>query len=50
MDKKTHEYLRKIARKGGLKSRRELTREQAQDMVKVREAKRKAKQDDIDSE
>lgn len=34
------EYLSRIGRKGGLRSRRELSPEQARDMVRVREARR----------
>lgn len=37
----TRAYLARIGRKGGTVSRRVLTREQAQTMVKTREAKRK---------
>lgn len=40
MDKSISNYLAKIGRKGGLKSKRRLTPEQARRMVKVREAKR----------
>ena len=36
-------YLSEIGRKGGAKSRRVLTTEQARDMVRAREEKRKAK-------
>lgn len=39
MDDKLREYFRKIGRKGGLKKK--LTSEQAKNMVKAREAKRK---------
>jgi len=35
------EYLSKIGRKGGQKSRRTLTPEQAREMVRAREAKKK---------
>jgi hypothetical protein len=35
-------YLAEIGRRGGQKSRRKLTREQAQAMVRAREQKRKA--------
>lgn len=45
MDKQTKEYLSRIGRKGGQKSRRVLTPEQARNMVKAREAKRKAGED-----
>ena len=34
------EYLSRIGRKGGLRSRRELSSDQARDMVRVREARR----------
>jgi len=34
------QFLRRIGRQGGLKSRRTLTREAARDMVRVREARR----------
>ncbi len=34
------EYFARIGRKGGLRSRRELSPEQARDMVRVREARR----------
>jgi hypothetical protein len=34
------QYLRSIGRRGGRNSRRQLTPEQARDMVKVREARR----------
>jgi hypothetical protein len=37
-------YLAEIGRRGGQKSRRKLTREQAQAMVRAREQKRRAKQ------
>lgn len=40
MNFKTRNYLSKIGRSGGLKSRRALSSEQAQLMVRVREAKR----------
>jgi hypothetical protein len=35
-----HDYLRQIGRKGGLKSRRSLSSEDAREMVRVREAQR----------
>ena len=35
-----HEYLARIGRKGGAKSRRVLSSEDARDMVRVREARR----------
>ena len=35
-----HGYLRQIGRKGGLKSKRRLSPEDARDMVRVREARR----------
>jgi len=38
-----HEYFAKLGKKGGSKSRRILTPEQARAMVKAREAKRKKK-------
>lgn len=41
MDKAITEYLRKIGSKGGKKSKRTLTTEQAKAMVKAREQKRK---------
>jgi hypothetical protein len=37
---KVREYLAEIGRRGGLASRRELTRKQAKKMVACREAKR----------
>jgi hypothetical protein len=40
--KRIREYLAKIARRGGLASRRELTRSHAKKMVAIREAKRAA--------
>jgi general stress protein YciG len=43
MDKKIREYMAEIGRKGGKKSKRVLTSEQARAMVKARERKRKAK-------
>jgi len=42
VDKTVRKYLAKIGSKGGKKSRRILTPEQARAMVKVREKKRKA--------
>ena len=39
-EKRVREYLAKIGRRGGLASRRELTRSQAKQMVAIREAKR----------
>ncbi len=41
MDKSVREYLRKIGAKGGKKSKRTLTPEQARQMVEARERKRK---------
>jgi len=41
-EKKVREYLAKIGRRGGLASRRELTRSHAKKMVAIREAKRAA--------
>lgn len=43
MNKAVKEYLAKIGSKGGKKSKRTLTAEQARAMVKARESKRKAK-------
>jgi hypothetical protein len=43
MDKAIREYLAKIGRKGGKKSKRTLTPEQARAMVTARERKRKRK-------
>jgi hypothetical protein len=40
--KRVREYLVKIGRRGGLASRRELTRSHAKQMVGIREAKRAA--------
>jgi hypothetical protein len=40
--KKVREYLADIGRRGGLASRRELTRSHAKKMVAIREAKRAA--------
>jgi len=40
--KQVREYLARIGRRGGLASRRELTRRQARKMVGIREAKRAA--------
>ena len=40
--KHIHEYLAKIGRRGGLASRRDLTRAHAKKMVAIREAKRAA--------
>jgi hypothetical protein len=39
-EKKIQEYLAEIGRRGGLASRRELTRSHAKKMVAIREAKR----------
>jgi len=41
-EKRIREYLAKIGRRGGLASRRELTRSHAKQMVAIREAKRAA--------
>jgi hypothetical protein len=41
-EKRIREYLAKIGRRGGLASRRELTRSHAKQMVVIREAKRAA--------
>jgi hypothetical protein len=41
-ERQVHEYLAKIGRRGGLASRRELTRSHAKQMVAIREAKRAA--------
>ena len=43
MDKIIRDFLRKIGAKGGKKSRRVLTTEQSREMIRIREAKRKAK-------
>jgi hypothetical protein len=40
--KKVHEYLAEIGKRGGLASRRELTKSHARRMVAIREAKRAA--------
>ena len=40
--KNVHAYLAAIGRRGGLASRRELTRSHARQMVAIREAKRAA--------
>jgi Spy/CpxP family protein refolding chaperone len=42
-EKKVREYLAEIGRRGGLMSRRELTRRQAKQMVAIREAQRAAR-------
>ena len=41
-EKRERDYLAKIGRRGGLASRRELTRAHAKQMVAIREAKRAA--------
>jgi hypothetical protein len=41
-EKRIRDYLAKIGRRGGLASRRELTRSHAKQMVAIREAKRAA--------
>jgi len=41
-ERKVGEYLAEIGRRGGLISRRELTRQQAKEMVAIRETKRAA--------
>jgi hypothetical protein len=40
--KKVREYLARIGKRGGLNSRRELTKSQARQMVAIREMKRAA--------
>jgi hypothetical protein len=40
VDESAREYLSRIGRRGGKKSRRQLTRAEAQQMVRVREARR----------
>jgi hypothetical protein len=42
MNKSLRDYFKKIGKKGGAKSRRTLTPEQARAMVKARETKRKS--------
>ena len=44
MDDAARRYLAEIGRRGGRASRRALTREQARDMVRVREARKAYKQ------
>jgi hypothetical protein len=41
-EKKVRQYLAEIGHRGGVMSRRELTRQQAKKMVAIREAKRAA--------
>ena len=41
-EKRVRDYLAKIGRRGGLASRRQLTRAHAKQMVAIREAKRAA--------
>jgi hypothetical protein len=41
-EKRLREYLAKIGRRGGLASRRELTRSHAKQMIAIREVKRAA--------
>jgi hypothetical protein len=41
-EKRVSDYLAKIGRRGGLASRRELTKSHARQMVAIREAKRTA--------
>jgi hypothetical protein len=41
-EKRVREYLAKVGRRGGLASRRELTRSHAKQMVAIREVKRAA--------
>jgi hypothetical protein len=41
-EKRIRDYLAKIGRRGGLASRRELTKSHARQMVEIREAKRAA--------
>ena len=43
VSKEIRDFLAKIGRKGGKKSKRELTSEQARKMVQAREEKRKTK-------
>lgn len=43
LPRKVREYLAEIGKRGGLASRRELTKEQARVMVEMREAKRATK-------
>lgn len=40
MDRAVHQYLAEIGRRGGQKSRRKLSADEARAMVKVREARR----------
>ena len=40
MDQKVHAYLAEIGRRGGQRSRRKLTSEDARQMVRLREARR----------
>ena len=44
-EKKVREYLAEIGRRGGLMSRRKLTRRQAKQMVAIREAQRAARKE-----
>jgi general stress protein YciG len=41
-EKKVREYLAEIGRRGGITSRRELSKSHAREMVTIREAKRAA--------
>jgi len=41
-EKRVYQYLAKIGRRGGIASRRQLTRSHARQMVAIREAKRAA--------
>lgn len=45
VEKKVREYLAEIGRRGGVASRRELTRPQAKQMVAIREARRTAQKE-----
>ena len=47
-EKKVHEYLARIGRRGGLNSRGELSRPHAKQMVAIREAKRAAQKASVD--
>jgi len=43
MDKRVRKYLSKIGKKGGQKSKRKLTLQEARDMVLAREIKKRVK-------
>ena len=45
--RKVREYLAEIGKRGGLASRRELTKSHARQMVAIREAKRAALKDSV---